>query len=111
MSLSSRLNCRVSLYGKMKTKNALNEIVYDYAELKTLWAEIIPTGGAQQTMPDGSTYTDITHKITVRAASVPNLTNDMYIRFRGQRYDIKYFMPNYKLRDRIEIFCSLMVEA
>lgn len=108
--LNEDLNCRVALYGKIERVNALKEKVYDYEKIKALWAEVLPTTGNQQELAGGMMYADITHKITVRTESAPDLTNDMYFLFRGQRYDVKYFMPNYKIRDRVEVYCRLVVE-
>ena len=108
MSLSSRLNCKVGLYSKTPGTNELDEITYSYAKTRSLWAEIIPMTGSVQSSEGNTKFADISHKITIRSGI--NLTNDMYFMFKGQRYDIKYFNPNYKYRDRIEIMCSLVVE-
>ncbi|WP_066452674.1 phage head closure protein [Anaerotruncus rubiinfantis] len=110
MNLASRLNCRVDLYGKKEAKNNLEEKTYDYVKIKTLWAEVRPVSGSQYPISGGMLYAEITHKITIRAESATELTNDMYFLFRGQRYDVKYFMPNYRQRDRVEIYCRLVVE-
>lgn len=113
MNLSSRLNCRIDVYGKIQIENELEELDYSYGKIKSIWAEILPgsnnSGGIRQ--GEGNTkFTDISHRITIRANSITNLTNDMYFIFKGQRYDIKYFNPNYKYRDSIEVLTSLVVE-
>ena len=38
--------------------------------------------------------------------AIDSLSNDMYFAFEDKRYDIKYFQPNYKWNDRIEIFVN-----
>lgn len=111
MGLSSRLNCRIQFWGKMPFINDLGESDFRYEPLKTAWAEVIPTGGSDRGGQGGTVYAEVTHKITVRTGTVPELTNDMYVTFRGQRYDVKYSIPNYKQRDRVEIYCSLVVDG
>ncbi|MHC1723048.1 MAG: head-tail adaptor protein [Aminipila sp.] len=110
ISLSSRLNRRIDVYGRKKIINKLGEDDFTYEKIKSVWAEIIPSGGSLQSGEGNTTYADISHKFTVREKAISNLSNDMYFIFKGQRYDVKYFNPNYKFRDRIEIFCSLIVE-
>ncbi|QHI73787.1 phage head completion protein [Aminipila terrae] len=110
MSLSSRLNCRIDVYGKKDYINALGEDDYIYEKLKSIYAEITPSGGSLLSGEGNTTHADISHKFVIRSNSISNLSNDMYFIFKAQRYDIKYFNPNYKYRDRIEIFCSLIME-
>lgn len=110
MNLASRLNCRIDVYGEVPVENELEEMDYDYGKIKSIWAEITPQGGSIKPSEGNTQYADISHKIVIRANSIPDLTNDMYFMFKGQRYNIKYFNPNYKYRDRIEIMCSLVVE-
>lgn len=110
MNLSSRLNCRIDVYGKIEIENELNEVDYNYGKIKSVWAEIVPGTGSVKSSEGNTTYIDVSHKFVVRSNSIKDLANDMYLIFKGQRYDIKYFNPNYKYRDSIEIFCSLVVE-
>lgn len=111
MGLSSRLNCRVRLWGRTSVVNDLGESDFAYKPLRDVWAEVLPTGGSEQGGQGGTVFAEVTHKVTVRAGALPELTNDMYLTFRGQRYDVKYAIPNYKLRDRIEIYCRLVVDG
>lgn len=108
MSLSSRLNCRVDLYGKTPSTNELEETTFVYSKVKTIWAEILQENGSTQKGEGNTMYSEVSHKFTIRTGTT--ISNDMYFMFKGQRYDIKYFNPNYKFRDRIEVFCSLVVE-
>lgn len=110
MNLSSRLNCKINVYGKIKIENELGEGDYRYGRIKSIWAEIIPSSGNVRNGEGNTSYTDINYKFVIRSNSIKNITNDMYFMFKGQRYDIKYFNPNFKYRDSIEIFCSLVVE-
>lgn len=110
MNLASKLRNRIDVYSKVEYENELGEVDYKYEELKTVWAEISPQSGNIKQGQANTSYADISHKIVIRLNSIPNLSNDMYFMFKGQRYDIKYFNPNYKYKDRIEIMCSLVVE-
>ncbi len=109
-SLCSRLNNKVALYEKVQVVNELGEKDYQYQKIKTIWAEIIPQSGNEKTGKGNIIFAEISHKFTVRAKVINSLSNDMYFVFEGQKYDIKYFQPNYKYHDRIEIFCKLVVE-
>ncbi len=108
-NLASTLNCRIDVHAKTPTKNVLGETTFNYPKTKSVWAEIIPSGGTQKDGQGGMVYAEITHRIIIRAGAIPDLANDMYFMFKGQRYNIKYFFPNYRLRDRVEIYCSLVV--
>jgi SPP1 family predicted phage head-tail adaptor len=110
MNMSSRLNCRIDVYGKVKVINNLNENEYKYDILKSVWADVIPQNGNLQSSEVNVRYANVSHKITVRKNAIPNISNDMYFVFQGQRYDIEYFNPNYKYNDRIDVFCNLVVE-
>lgn len=110
MGLSSRLKNRVDVYGKMDFVNEYGEIDLRYDKIKSLWAEVTPQSGRDITGKGNTIYSDISHKFTIRRNSITNLTNNMYFVFREQRYDIKYFLPNYKYGDSIDVFCSLVVE-
>ena len=110
MNLSSRLNCRIDVYGKVEKTNVLNEKEYDYAKLKSVWAEVLPQSGSMNNGEVNTRFADISHKFTIRKNAISGLDSDMYFMYQGQRYDIEYFNPNYKLGDRIEIFCNLVVE-
>lgn len=110
MNLSSRLRNRIDMYGKIEFENALGERDYRYDKIKSVWAEITTGAGSIKTLEGNTMYADVSHKIVIRANAITNLTNDMYFIYRNQRYDIKYFNPNYKYKDSIEIFVSLVVE-
>ncbi len=110
MDLSNRLNNRIDVYSKVEFENVLLEKDYKYEKSSSIWAEITPMSGTEKTGQANTKYADISHKIVIRDKAIPNLSNDMYFMFKGQRYDIKSFYPNFKFRDSIEIFCSLVVE-
>ena len=110
MVLADRLRNRIYVYGKVKYINELDEVDYKFDRIKSVWAEILPTGGSLANGQGNAVYAQVTHKITIRNKSIPNLANDMYFMYQGQRFDINFFQPHYKYKDCIEIMCNLIVE-
>jgi len=108
--LSERLTNRIDVYGNVEFENELLEKDYKFNKIKSVWSEITTGSGMLKSLPGNTSYANISHKITIRSKSIPNLTKDMYFIFKGQRYDIQYFNPSYKYQDSVEIFCSLVVE-
>lgn len=108
--LAERLSNRIDVYGKVKFINELDETDYRFEIIKSVWSEIISTGGSLKTGQGDTIYANVTHKITVRNKAIPNLTNDMYFMYQGLRYDINFFQPNYRYKDCIEIMCNLVVQ-
>lgn len=110
MGLSERIKNRVDVYSRMAFTNEYGEIDLKYSKIKSLWAEITPQSGREVTYKGNTVYADISHKFTIRSNALPGITHDTYFIFKNQRYDIKYFNPNYKYNDSIDIYCSLVVE-
>lgn len=108
--LTSRLKNKVDFYGKSKIENELGEVDFDYKKIKTIWGEITPQGGTIKESQAGNIYADISHKITIRANELKNISNDMYFIHKDLKYNVKYSYPNFKYRDSVDIFCSLVVE-
>lgn len=108
--LASRLSNKIDVYGKIKFINELDETDYRWDKIKSVWSEIIPTGGSLKTGQGDTIYADITHKITIRNNAIPNLTNDMYFMYKKLRFDINFFQPNYKYKDSIECMCNLVIQ-
>lgn len=110
INLSEKLNCRIDVYAKQEIKNLLGETDYTYCRIKSIWANIKPQGGRELDGQGNTIYAEISHKFIVRAKSISGLTNDMFFLFQGQKYEIKYFYPNYLLKNQVEIYCRLVVE-
>jgi len=102
-----RLRNRIDVFSKTKRKTEFGELTYDYKKISSVWAEIIPKTGRENTLDGNSIQVSVTHKITVRNGAIKELRNDMYFEFRGQRYEVLYFMPHYKRNDLIEFYCKL----
>lgn len=108
--LVNRLKNRIEVWGNVETKNELGEKDYKPQKIKSVWCEIKPQSGMVKTTEGNYEYAEMVYKITVRSNSIPNLDNTMYFVYKNQKYSIKYFQPNFKNRNIIEIFCRLVIE-
>lgn len=107
-ALAEKLTCRVQLYGRTDTKeNALEETDYKYGVIREMWAEIVPLSVSEREIQGVETYGEYTHRITVRSPCP--LSTDMYIVWKGKRFNIKSFEPHYRRKDRVIIMASLEV--
>lgn len=108
MNINS-LNKRIDIYSKTQIENELGEVDYIYTILKSIWAEVRPQTGNLQKQQADTILANVTHKIVVRYESAKELTNDMYIIFRGKRFDIKYILNPYFKDETLEIFCEEVI--
>lgn len=106
-----RLRHRIDVFSRTESKTEFGEITYLYDRTQTVWAEITPTSGRENTIPGASIQESITHKITVRNGAIKKPRNDMYFGYKGQRYEVMYFMPHYRRNDLIEFYCKLIIEG
>jgi len=104
----AQFNCEIDVYGKLKGVNEIGEIYFNYSKIKSIWAEITAETGTIKNSTGNSEYAEISHKFIVKSNEI-NITNDMYFIFEEKRYDVKYFLPNYKYKDVIEVFCSMVI--
>ena len=106
-----RLRHRVAVFAKTEGKTEFNELSYGFEEIRRVWAEILPLRGKEIKMDGGSLQEEITHKITTRMGAIKEPRNDMFFEFKGQRFEVLYFMPNYKRNDLVEFYCKLIIEG
>ena len=110
-ALLERLRHRIDVYAKMESQTEFGEIKYDYKKVSSVWADIVPKSGRENSIQGDSIQVSVTHKITIRNGGIKEPRNDMYFEFRGQRYEVLYFMPHYKKNDLIEFYCKLIIEG
>lgn len=82
------------------------ETVYEYAYQRTVWAAVTPTSGRAESLEGGATRAELTHRVVVREASLPDICREMYFVVRGLRLDVSYWLPIYSRRGWMEIFCT-----
>ena len=109
-SLSSRLNCRVSVYTSVEKASAWDTAQHEKQFVKKVWAEIVPLGGRLEPIAENVRVAELSHRITIRKGALEALSNEMEFEYEGQRYEVKYFQPHFKVKDSIEVFTRLVVE-
>lgn len=106
-NLTRRLNNKIEVWGNTQCENELGEVDYEENKIKSIWAEIKCVTGSVKTITGDIIQVDMKYKFTIRSNSLRELKNDMYFKYKGQRYDIDYSIPNFKYKDSIEIYCTL----
>ena len=106
-----RLRHRVGIYTKAERMTEFGELTYSYEKSQTVWAEITPASGRENTMKGDSAQVSVTHKITVRSGAIKKPRNDMFFEYKGQRYEVMYFTPHYRRNDLVEFYCKLKLEG
>ena len=101
---AGELRNRVEVLRRAEQVNSLNE------PERRVWAKIVPTAGRGEDLEGDMERAEVTHRITVRRASIPNLTTDLRLRYRGQVYEVQYFYPNYRDSGFVDLFVRLVIE-
>lgn len=104
------LRNRVDVFGNVKKVNELDETTYMFEKIKSIWADIVPQTGSLQKQVAETILTNVTHKIIVRYAAGKDITKDMQIHFRGHQFEIKYILNPYFSNEKLEIFCTEVIE-
>lgn len=105
------LKHRIDIYGGSEpAENELGENDYTPIKINTIWSKIVPQTGKLQIQQANTILSNVTHKIIVRYGAGKDITQDMYIMFRGKRFDIKYILNPYFRNETLEIFCEEVIE-
>jgi len=104
------LRHRIEIWGRKKVENELGETDYINTKINTIWAAIIPQTAKLQSAPADTILSNTTHKIIVRYSAGKDIKQDMYILFKGHRFDIKYILNPYFKNETLEIFCEEVIE-
>lgn len=108
--ITNKLNKRIEVWGKIKTKNEIGEVDYSEGKIKTIWAALIPQTGNMQKGQVETILSNTTHKIIVRYGSGKDITQDMWLMYKGHRFDINYIINPYFQNETFEIFCNEKIE-
>lgn len=100
----------MEVYKKQKITNELGQTDYEYFMVKKVWANIMPSSAKVSDYIAETDRAEYSFKFVIRENSIKDLTRDMYFIYKNQRYNIDYFVPNFKNKDRIEIICKLEVK-
>lgn len=104
------LRSRVTVLRRVKTKNALGEDDYTYEPERKVWARIVPTTGRTESLEGDMERVEVTHRVTVRRAAIPELQTDLRLRYRDQDYQVRYFYPDYRDGGFLDLFVRLVIE-
>ncbi len=107
--LLERLRHKIDVYAKSESKTEFAEITYDYKKITSVWAEVKPISGKENSIKGDSAQVSVTHRIITRSEAIKKPRNDMYFVFKGQKYEIEYFSCYYKCV--IEFYCKLIIEG
>lgn len=109
MGLANDLKHRLTVYQRTKTENDIGETEFVYRPAGKVWGALTITGGAVETLPGEMERASVTHRLTLRTGAC-RLATDTYFEYQGQRYDVLYWQPHYKRRDRIEVLLRMVTE-
>lgn len=107
---AGKLRHKIDVYGKIKTKNEINETKYVDGLVKTISAEIIPQTGKLQIQQADTILANVTHKIVIRYKAGKDITPNMHIMFKSHRFDIKYILNPFFKNETLEIFVEEVIE-
>ncbi len=110
MNRAGELRHRIMVYAPHTAFDDIGMAGNEYVKLRTIWAKIVPVNGRNETLDGDVERMEVTHRVFIRTAALPELSPDMYLMYRGQRYDIQYFMPVYNQRGWTEMGCVMVVE-
>ena len=106
-NLSSKLNNRIEVWRKEKVNTSLG-VSYKEVFYKKIWANIVPLTSFLKDGQGETEYSQNKLKITIRKRKDIKTTDLLII--ENQKYEIESIIPNFNLKDRLEIRASLKVE-
>lgn len=107
--LAEKLDKKVQVYKKQEVINDLGQTEYQYNFYKNIWANITPLSNKHINYIAETNKIEHNFKFILRENSIKDLSRDMYFIYKNQKYNVDYFVPNFKNKDRIEIICKLVV--
>lgn len=110
INLSGKLNRKIELWRREAgdTRNEIGTKNYSDSKAADVWANIQPQTAKQINGAFAETkLQETTHKITIRYR--PDITHDMWFRYRNERYDIIYILNPSFTDEYLEIYCSVVV--
>lgn len=105
-----KLRHKMDVYGYVKGENEVGETTHDFKKIASIRAEIIPQTGVMQKQQADTILTNVTHKVKVRYSAGKDITKDMRLYFRNQKFEIKYILNPYFRDEWLEIFCEELIE-
>ena len=109
-----KLKHKVDVYQREKFTDEVGSVKYKYTKLKSIWCAITPILGERVRAVKQDKVGDMikiseTIKFTCRINAV-KVSQDMYLVYKGQRYDVDYAVPYFKDMQLQEIYTQLRLE-
>lgn len=108
---AGELRNKIDVYGMRTYTDTLGSQGRKPGKIKSLWANIVPTSGQNREEKGNVSEIYVSHRVTVRRKSLSEIAPDYYLVYKGQKYEILYWYPNYKNNNYMEIFCRLEVSV
>lgn len=109
---NERLDKKIEVWGNIIVHDEeLNEDTIKPGKVKEkpIWCKIIPQTGSLQKQQANTILSNTTHKIKVRYGAGKDITEDMWLMYKGHRFDIKYILEPYFAHKFLEIFCEEII--
>ena len=100
---------QLELWCNQRTQNELLEDGIAPTKIRNVWCEVIPQTGQMQRAQADTLLTNCTHKVKLRYLSGKDITPDMWLMFRGRRFDIKYILNPRLANEDLEIFVQEVI--
>lgn len=109
MGLMNDLTHRLTVYNQQPVENDIGETEFVYTEDGKVWGGLTVLSGRTDTLPGDTVRAEVTHRLLLRPRAC-KLTTSTYFVYQGQRYDVLYWQPHYKRRDRLEVMLRMVIE-
>jgi head-tail adaptor len=103
----------MEVWGVVAANNTLGESKQGLSKIKEVYAQIIPQTGNQAQFGNVDPEVDnvsVTHKIKIRYYSFPEIKITNWLIYKGQKYEILSFNPDFKDRNYWEIMTKIVYE-
>lgn len=98
------LNARIKVYKAVDGENELLQNTREHEFYKTIPGKVIPQTGKTIKSPGDKKEVIITHKIKTRYHAGKDIKNEMYLKHRGVRFNIKHILNDRFDDEFLEIF-------
>lgn len=101
-----RLKHKITFQRLDNTKDEYGELLGEWNDFKTVWAEVKPVSG-RQFFSAKQINTEISHTVYVRYN--PDLLPNMRIKYKERIFDILYMMNVNESNSLIQIYCKELI--
>lgn len=109
MMSCGKLRQRIDVYQMSETTQD-RETDFVPQKTGTIWGNVVPVSGKTGTIPGESIQAEVTHRVTIRAKAIPELSPEVWLVCEGLRLDVLYFYPIYNRPGWTEIFCKAVLD-